>query len=66
MYDPHAVISSKRITHGQAPYQHQQKTQLEMLANQNNLGRCVEIFANPGKNSRAIFKISSYRDPSTV
>jgi hypothetical protein len=36
MYDPHAVISSKIIAHGQVPYQHQQKAQLEMLENQNN------------------------------
>jgi len=36
MYDPHAVISSKRISHGQAPYQHQQRDELQMLANQDS------------------------------
>jgi hypothetical protein len=31
--DPHYFISSKRISHGQNPYQHQQKSQVELLAN---------------------------------
>jgi hypothetical protein len=35
-YDPHGIISSKRISHGQAPYQHQQKTELELLENQDS------------------------------
>jgi hypothetical protein len=48
MYDPHAVISSKRIAHGQVPYQHQQKSQLELLENQNNWERCAKYFASPG------------------
>jgi hypothetical protein len=33
MYDPHSVISSKIISHGQAPYQHQHKAQVELLEN---------------------------------
>jgi hypothetical protein len=36
MYDPHAIISSKRIENGLVPYQHQQKAQLELLANQDS------------------------------
>jgi hypothetical protein len=35
-YDPHSVISSKRVSHGQTPYQHQQKPQVELLANQDS------------------------------
>ena len=30
-YDPHVVISSKKNSHGQAPYQHQKKDELELL-----------------------------------
>jgi hypothetical protein len=34
--DPRGIISSKIISHGQSPYQHQQKEQLELLANQDS------------------------------
>jgi hypothetical protein len=33
-YNPHSVISSKVISHGHTPYQHQYKEHVEMLANQ--------------------------------
>jgi hypothetical protein len=35
-YDPHGIISSKIISHGKSPYQHQQKEQLELLENQDS------------------------------
>jgi hypothetical protein len=35
-FDPLGIISSKIISHGQSPYQHQQKGKLEILANQDS------------------------------
>jgi hypothetical protein len=61
MYDPHVVISSKIITHGQAPYQHQQKTQLEMLANQNNWEDVQSILQIQGKTQSNLQNIQLQR-----
>jgi hypothetical protein len=33
IYDPHSIISTRRIGFGSIPYQHQSKPQLELLAN---------------------------------
>jgi hypothetical protein len=35
-YDPYGILSSKIISHGKSPYQHQQKEQLELLENQDS------------------------------
>jgi hypothetical protein len=36
IYDPHSIISTRRIGFGSTPYQHQPKSQLELLANQDS------------------------------
>ena len=50
-YDTHGIISSKIISHGQSPYQHQQKEQLELLANQENQKDAQNILQIHGKSS---------------
>jgi len=37
IYDPHSIISTKRIDLGSIPYHNQPKSQLELLANQYSL-----------------------------
>jgi len=49
IYDLHSLISSKRISHGQTTYHHEEKVELDLLENQNNWEYVHNILQFHGK-----------------
>ena len=51
-YDPHHIISQRRLQNKNVPFEHQEVEGLEKLENLENLEVQITIFFNKGQNSK--------------